>query len=135
MAPGSAGNVTEFVTSFKDAVHWGRGLHIRQALVSYWTATTAVAGHVRVRVMPHEAVAHCWCPRLTADRSLAVKRRGRVLSFGMDGAGRWSLICRELAEKLGEQDRAAVVGARGADLAPARDRYRTKRYHSESSLS
>jgi ATP-dependent Lhr-like helicase len=39
----------------------------------------------------------------------AIKRRGRVLSFGMEGAGRWSLIHRELPQKLGEQAGAAAA--------------------------
>jgi len=37
------------------------------------------------------------------------KRRGRVLSFGMEGAGRWSLIRREPPEKLGEQAATAAI--------------------------
>jgi ATP-dependent helicase Lhr and Lhr-like helicase len=39
----------------------------------------------------------------------AVKRRGRVLSFGMEGAGRWSLIRRQLPEETGEQAGTAAV--------------------------
>jgi ATP-dependent helicase Lhr and Lhr-like helicase len=38
-----------------------------------------------------------------------VKRRGRVVSFGMEGAGRWSLIRREPPDKIGEQASTAVV--------------------------
>jgi ATP-dependent Lhr-like helicase len=37
-----------------------------------------------------------------------VKRRGRVLSFGMEGAGRWSLIRRE-PDRIGEQANTAAV--------------------------
>jgi ATP-dependent Lhr-like helicase len=39
----------------------------------------------------------------------AVKRRGRVLPFGMEGAGRWSLIRRELPEKSGQQPGGAAA--------------------------
>ena len=38
-----------------------------------------------------------------------VKRRGRVLSFGMEGAGRWSLIRREPPDRIGEQASTAAV--------------------------
>ncbi len=38
-----------------------------------------------------------------------VKRRGRVLSFGMGSAGRWSLIRRELPDKIGEHTSAKAV--------------------------
>ena len=38
-----------------------------------------------------------------------IKRRGRVLPFGMEGAGRWSLIQRELPDKIGEQAATAAV--------------------------
>jgi ATP-dependent helicase Lhr and Lhr-like helicase len=39
----------------------------------------------------------------------AVKRRGRVLSFGMERAGRWSLIRRQMPEETGEPAGAAAV--------------------------
>jgi ATP-dependent Lhr-like helicase len=38
-----------------------------------------------------------------------VKRRGRVLPFGMEGAGRWSLISREPPDKISEQAATAAV--------------------------
>jgi ATP-dependent Lhr-like helicase len=38
-----------------------------------------------------------------------IKRRGRVLSFGMEGAGRWSMIRRESPGALGEHAAAAAV--------------------------
>ena len=38
-----------------------------------------------------------------------VKRRGRVLPFGMESAGRWSLIRREAPERVGERAAAEAV--------------------------
>jgi ATP-dependent Lhr-like helicase len=38
-----------------------------------------------------------------------VKRRGRVVSFGMEGAGRWSLIRREASDRIVEQADAPAV--------------------------
>ncbi|MGB0086366.1 MAG: ATP-dependent DNA helicase, partial [Rhodomicrobiaceae bacterium] len=38
-----------------------------------------------------------------------VKRRGRVLAFGMESAGRWSLIRRPAPDNLDDQARAAAV--------------------------
>jgi ATP-dependent Lhr-like helicase len=40
---------------------------------------------------------------------MGVKRRGRVLSFGMENAGRWSLIRRESTKTIGEPVIAAAV--------------------------